>query len=392
MLPGFSRPYLVQMKKTRPSLLALLLFIPVFLFITEFIIYFPFTYRTLDREGRTKLVKGPDELAVTITGDIMLGDRADSFLREKGWGHPFAATRHILQTSDLAIGNLEGPLTRRGRRDTSRTWAYRVDPDSVRGLTAAGFHAMALANNHMRDCGNEGVVDSVLHLSNAGIAAFGGGATADEAHRPLLRTIRGVRIALFSYLAPHVYLGGGKHFYSYSQFAAGPGRAGGALGTLAAVGRDIARIRKDVDVVIVIFHSGDRYEKRPKPDMVRHLRTVLDLGADAVVCHGTHIAGPVEVWRGKPLLHGVGNYAFGSQNINANFSLLATLFIDIKEKRIRRVEALPIYANNANFLIRYQAKVLEANKAQGVLRGLISFLPSDGHAPEIKGNKLVLRL
>ena len=58
------------MKKTRPSLLALLLLVPLVLFVTEFVIYFPFTYRTLDRAGRTKLVKGPDELAVTITGDI----------------------------------------------------------------------------------------------------------------------------------------------------------------------------------------------------------------------------------------------------------------------------------------------------------------------------------
>lgn len=382
--------YLFSMKKTRPSLLALLLLVPLALFVTEFVIYFPFTYRTLDRAGRTKLVNGPDELAVTITGDIMLGDRADSYLRKKGWAYPFAATRHLLQASDLAIGNLEGPLTWRGRRDTTRTWAYRVDPDSVRGLAAAGFHAMALANNHIRDCGNEGVVDSVLHLSNAGIAAVGGGADTNGAHRPLLRTIRGVRIAVFSYLAPYVYLGGGRHYFSYAQFAAAPGRAGGALGTLANVRRDIARIRKEADVVIAIFHSGDRYERQSKPEFVRHMRAVLDFGADAIVCHGTHIAGPVEVWRGKPILHGVGNYAFGSQNVNANFSLLATLFIDVKEKRIRRVEALPIYANNANFLIRYQAKVLEANKAQGVLRQLVS--GNSGKGLVIRGNKLVLEL
>ena len=50
--------------------------------------------------------KPGDEITIAAVGDIMLGGRAEPFLREFGPGYPFTEVMPVLGRADIAAGNL----------------------------------------------------------------------------------------------------------------------------------------------------------------------------------------------------------------------------------------------------------------------------------------------
>jgi len=337
--------------------------------VTEHIYYFPLTPLSLDLRGTTRLPASPGRIRLVFVGDVLLGDAARPMLRRKGYGYPFGATRHLLSAADLAIGNLEGPIAVRGKPNRRKRWAYKMPPPAARALRRAGFDVMDLANNHIRDCGDEGIRETLRYLEEAGLDAFGAGESPAEAHRPVIREVRGVRVAFLGYVPPHMVLRGRK--VSLRGLTAWRGRAGAAWGSLSNVRRDIHAARRRADVVIVSLHLGDRYQRSPAGFEREHCRKVIEAGADAVIGHGTHIMGPIETYRGRPIFYGLGNFTFGSGNVRARFGLLGTLEIDPRTKRVVGLGALPLYTVNWNPWVWFQTKVLRGSQARRVLRRLI---------------------
>jgi poly-gamma-glutamate synthesis protein (capsule biosynthesis protein) len=337
--------------------------------VTEYVYYFPLTPLSLDIRGTTRLPASPDRIRLLFVGDVLLGDAARTTLEARGYGYAFGATRQLISAADLAIGNLEGPIAVRGERSRRKRWAYKMSPRAARALRRAGFDVMDLANNHIRDCGNEGVRETLRYLREAGIDAFGAGVSAAGAHRPVIREVRGVRVALLGYVPPHMLLQGRK--VSLRGLTARRGLAGAAWGTLANIRRDIRAARARADVVIVSLHLGDRYQRHPAGFERDHCRRVIDAGADAVIGHGTHILGPIGTHRGRPIFYGLGNFTFGSGNLRARFSLMGYLDLDPATKRVVGLGALPIYTANRNPWVWYQTKVLTGSQARRVLRRLI---------------------
>ncbi|TKA98635.1 MAG: CapA family protein, partial [Mesorhizobium sp.] len=80
------------------------------------------------------------------------------------------------------------------------------------------------------------------------------------------------------------------------------------------VERDLARLRPLVDRIAVMVHWGIPYQRQPTEEDRIKARQFIDLGADAVIGHHPHILQPVEIYRGRPILYSVGNFAFGSGN------------------------------------------------------------------------------
>jgi poly-gamma-glutamate capsule biosynthesis protein CapA/YwtB (metallophosphatase superfamily) len=358
------------LKNLKPSLV-LLSIAALVVVVTECGYYFPLTPLSLDLGGQTSLPPPPDNHARLIfVGDTLLGDWGRRTIEARGYDYPFAATQGLIHSADLAVGNLEGPISYSGQRDASRTWAYRMKPLAALALRRAGFDLMDLANNHIRDCGDAGVRESVELLRGVGITPFGAGMSEPEAHAAAIRTVRGVRVAFLGYVPPRIQMASGP--YSMQQVAVSPSRAGAAWGSAEKINRDLRWLRERAlaDVVIVSLHLGDRYKQQPEPFERDLARAAVDAGADAVIGHGTHVMGTVELHRGRPILYGLGNYAFGSLNLRARFSLLAALELDPQRKRLTRLQLLPLYTNNGNPWIDYQPKLMRGGAARRVLETL----------------------
>ena len=84
---------------------------------------------------------------------------------------------------------------------------------------------------------------------------------------------------------------------------------------------DIRALAAEVDVVAVAFHKGVAFVRAQLAQYERPLaRAAIDAGADIVVGHHAHILKGVEVYRDRPIFHGINHFvvAYAPQSSPAN--------------------------------------------------------------------------
>lgn len=304
----------------------------------------------------------PPSWRLCAVGDIMLGGRAEGLLRQRGYDHPFAATAHILSACDVALGNLEGPITERGRPAPDKRFVFRMHPDVAPVLARAGFDVLTLANNHILDYGVEGLVDTLESLARHGLRAHGAGMNLAEARRPALFEVSGLKIGFLAYSNTFP-----------DAFWARADRPGTAFGDPAHVREDIAALRASgVDAVIVSFHWGRELHDEPRDYQIALAHAAIDAGAAAVIGHHPHVLQGVERYRDGLILYSLGNFAFGSYSTRVRDSVLAVLDFDGG-----RVTGLRLYPLNVdNFEVHFQPRPLAGAAAARVCAALRAL--SDG--------------
>src|SRR5690606_33518579 len=118
-------------------------------------------------------------------GDIMMGGRIDTLLQSHGYDYPFRKLGSVLKDADVALGNLENPITDRGE-PADKSYVFRTSPEAVPAIQASGLDVLNLANNHTLDYGLEGLRDTIRYLDEAGIGWIGAGENEEEAYAPYL--------------------------------------------------------------------------------------------------------------------------------------------------------------------------------------------------------------
>jgi hypothetical protein len=202
----------------------------------------------------------------------------------------------VLRDADLAMVNLECVLGDAGGPVIKDGANLRLPAAAVEGLVAAPFHLACLANNHSMDFGPEGLVYTRQLLAERGISSLGGGLNGQEARRPFVTQIEGVRLAV-------VNAAEGEEGRSVND---GPGVCELSQDRLT---RQIAALRDHVDVVIAILHAGREFVPTPPPYIQHICRALVEAGADLVVGHHPHVAQGVEVHQGRPIAYSLGNFA-----------------------------------------------------------------------------------
>jgi poly-gamma-glutamate synthesis protein (capsule biosynthesis protein) len=214
-------------------------------------------------------------------GDVMLGRDVAPVVRSDPSG-VFRDVRLVVGSADLAMANLESPLTRRAHTARNPN-ALEASPGSARLLARAGFDAMGVANNHAGDAGVGSVTDTIAALRTAGVRPVGGGANVANARAPQVVDIRGVRVAVLAFDA--------------TRQGAPAGRAspGIAWWDERAANDAVQRARLGADLVVVGLHGGVEYGRVPDDG----IRLIADLlagwGADIVWASGPHVVQPVYV-------------------------------------------------------------------------------------------------
>ncbi len=224
-----------------------------------------------------------------------------------------------LRRADVAIGHLEVPHTRRTSQMHGDIAAPGADPDNIPALRRAGFHAVSLAGNHIGDCGAAGIADTVDALDTAEVAHCGAGANLNHAQKPCFIEHGGIRIALLSYncVGPEEAWAtptrAGCAYVRVETADGSPINPRAPLATphaesLAAMADGIRAARESAELVVVALHKGIVHtpaKLAPYERAIAH--AAIDAGADVVVGHHAHILRGVEMYRGKPIYHGLGN-------------------------------------------------------------------------------------
>ena len=232
---------------------------------------------------------------IVFAGDIML-DGGPGHIVTSG-GDPFASVAAVLRDADLTVGNLECAITREGHAE-DKPYTFK-GPQSALPLLSKYFSAVSLANNHSGDWGKRGFADELTLLRKAGLAWFGGGANQREAHRPLMLTANGRRVAFLGY-----------NDFPPRSFAAKRSSPGTAWLVEKNVLKDIRVAKQQADIVILFLHWGEELEDAPLPEQQALARRLIDAGADAIIGAHPHVTQTIDWYKHRPIVYSLGNFLF----------------------------------------------------------------------------------
>ncbi|MFQ5754187.1 MAG: CapA family protein, partial [bacterium] len=137
-------------------------------------------------------------VSIIAVGDVMLGSWIIPILNEKGSSYPFAHTSPYLQSADIAFANLEAPFTQDGEA-FEKKYNFKVPPEYAQGIRTAGMDVVSLANNHIMDYGQTGLVSTIKILDEIGMQHCGAGLNLNQAHQPAVLKVNDKTIAFFAY-------------------------------------------------------------------------------------------------------------------------------------------------------------------------------------------------
>lgn len=282
-------------------------------------------------DGSLRYVFGEPSATMLFAGDIMLSRSVGKIMEKRAdWSYPFHRVGELLGGADLAFANLENPISRRGQ-NVGSIYSFRADPRAADGLVYAGFDVLSLANNHIGDYGAEALVDTLAILEENGIAYAGAGRDYGEAYRPVVRDVRGVRVAFLAYtnLLPRAaHAPNSKPAVAYLD--------------MDAVKSGIAAARELADIIVVSFHWGEEYHTRRSASQEEIAKAAVDAGASLVVGHHPHVAQEVERYKDGYIAYSLGNFVF-DQNFSPDTSRGLLLKVTLRGKRIESVETSTVF-------------------------------------------------
>ncbi|MGB3483575.1 MAG: CapA family protein [Mycobacterium sp.] len=233
----------------------------------------------------------------------------------------------VLQSADLRFCQSEGTYAESGSMGSSGLRG--AGPNDPRGYPAfrdGKFDIVSMASNHTMDWGQDALLETIEKMRADGSRTIGAGRDIVEARTPAIVEVNGTTIGFLGYcsVAP-------KSYYAVEgRTGVAPMRAithyepveDDQPGTpceiltwplardLEALVDDVEKLRRKVDVVVVSLHWGVHHIPALIADyqpVVAH--AAIDAGADLILGHHAHIPKGVEVYNGKVIFYGIGNFA-----------------------------------------------------------------------------------
>lgn len=206
---------------------------------------------------------------------------------------------------DVRFVNLETALTARGHPWPGKGIHYRANPANADCLAAAGIDAVTLANNHVLDWSEPGLVDTVETLSGLGVAHTGAGRRDEEAWRPAVLATPG-RVTILGVGTPSSGVD--------PAWAATPQRPGVAMPdggsdtSINTIAQALHRDRTSDGIVVASIHWGPNWGYAVPGSYRRFARALIDeAGVDMVHGHSAHHPLGFEIHRDRLILYGCGD-------------------------------------------------------------------------------------
>ncbi len=268
-----------------------------------------------------------NKIKIAFVGDTMLDRGVEQKVKKEGddnFNFVFEEIKDDLKQYDFLIGNLEGPVSNKGK-DKYNLYSFRMNPEVIPVLKEVGFEAFSVANNHMGDWGQEAMVDTFNRLKEGGIKVLGGGNNLDEAITPQIIEKDDVKIG----------------FLAFSQFGQGDFWATNNFGGVAGISEEnlkkgISVAREQADIIIVNFHFGEEYQEIQNSYQEKYAKMAIDFGANLVVGTHPHVIQPLEQYKNTYVAYSLGNFVF-DQYFSPETMEGGLLEVVIENKKIENV-------------------------------------------------------
>jgi poly-gamma-glutamate synthesis protein (capsule biosynthesis protein) len=206
---------------------------------------------------------------------------------------------------DLRLINLETSVTKSDEFWRGKEIHYRMNPENVDCITSAGINYCSLANNHVLDWGYSGLNETLETLKKANVKTSGAGENIDQAELPAVMEVddKG-RVLVYSFGS---LTSGVPHSWAASKNTSGVNLLEAT--SFQAIKERIAATKRAEDIVVFSVHWGPNwgYEIPFEQRDFAH-KLIDDAGVDVVYGHSSHHVKGIEVYRGKLILYGCGDF------------------------------------------------------------------------------------
>jgi poly-gamma-glutamate synthesis protein (capsule biosynthesis protein) len=246
------------------------------------------------------------------------------------WGAALGELERV--RPDVRIINLETSVTR-SDECVSKGVNYRMSPENFPCISAARIDCCVLANNHIVDWGRSGLLETLETLEKRSVKGAGAGRNIEQASAPaVLELAGGKRVLVFSL--------GSVTSGIPRDWAAAHDTPGVNLleelsrRTARRIAERVREVKRPGDVVVASIHWGANWGYEVPPEQTAFAHELIDAaGVDVVHGHSSHHAKGIEVYRGRPILYGCGDFVNDYEGIEGyeefRDDLVVMYFLDV---------------------------------------------------------------
>lgn len=253
-------------------------------------------------------------MKIIITGDLVISQpyKVDNISPE---------VFSLFQNSDFNIVNLEAPVTQSISKIIKTGPHLKSEIEStLQVLQNLNVNLCTIANNHVLDYDEQGVLDTINFCKENNIQTVGAGKNKEEAAKVFYKDSPVGKIAIIN--------------IAENEWASATYTNAGANGMdLIDDVKAIQKAKEESDFVFVIVHGGHEYYNLPSPRMQKQYRFYIDNGADIVVGHHTHCISGIETYKTKPIYYSLGNFLFTKPSRSDDWFKGIVLEIEISETK-----------------------------------------------------------
>lgn len=241
----------------------------------------------------------------------MLGRSVNAKMRTlNNFKYPFLKTANFLRSADITLINLESPFYD-NCPTTNTGMIFCADPRAVEGLVFAGVDIANLANNHIRNYGQEGVslTQNLLYMNKIGFIG-------PEANF-LIKDVKSTRFGFLGFDLTSGYQEG-------------------------EIIKTVQENSLGVNFLIISLHWGGEYAKQPSLKQVKLAHQIINAGADLILGHHPHVIQRIEDYHGRKIVYSLGNFIFDQPWSEATKRGLVGIFT-FENKELIKTEFKEVY-------------------------------------------------
>jgi poly-gamma-glutamate synthesis protein (capsule biosynthesis protein) len=284
----------------------------------------------------------PHPLVLASAGDIQVGETQWPLLAggEAGLASLLrGGVLDLLRKSDVAVANLEAPISSRGTPNPRKRFRFIMPPGSSIALKNAGLDLLLFGNNHGFDYGDQAFVDTLDDLDSAGMPMVGAGRDIHEAVAARFVGTGPNRLAFVGFtFFPDERLG-----FTVAEAAAGSDKAGVSAEEAAAT-EAVRTAAASGATVVVLAHGGTEYVRTPSAATRRLYARFADAGAALVVGSHPHLLQGCEARSGSLIAYSLGNFLFTGEAEPAEAWKGAVLEFLLYRGKVRGLMIRPVIA------------------------------------------------
>jgi poly-gamma-glutamate synthesis protein (capsule biosynthesis protein) len=204
---------------------------------------------------------------------------------------------NCIKKADFRIFNLEVPLTEELKPILKDGPNLYSPVSAIKGIEQLNPDVLAIANNHILDQDEQGLLQTITQLDKSGIKHVGADVNLEKAACPLILEKYGIKVGIYACA-------------EYEFSIAGEKSAGANPFDPLESPDHISALKEQSDFVIVLHHGGKEHYRYPSPGLRKVCRKMVDKGADLVVCQHSHCIGAFEKYNNGTIVYGQGNFLF----------------------------------------------------------------------------------